>query len=217
MSRRVAILTGVPPHTDPWHDLGETSRAVAAVLSGSAGLDVSSLTTDDDVAGGIGGADVVLVNVSADLAAPDSDSTAIVDALVTHVGSGGGLVAVHSSALGFAGDARWARLLGGRWVPGASGHPQIGRALVQSTGSAAGLRIEDFLLYDERYTDLEAAPDVELVAVHTEDGIAHPLVWVRDGPGGRVAYSALGHGVESYESPNAGLLRSLVEWAARMS
>ena len=203
-----AILTGSGEHTDPWHALDETSAAVAAVLG--AGV-VRRVATDAVQPGSLEGVDVVVVNASGDPARQPADSSPVVDELLRHLGAGGGVVALHSSTIAFGDSARWARAVGGRWVPGVSGHPQIGHALVQAAGTP--LLDRDFVVYDERYTGLEVAEDVEVVAFHTEDGITHPLVWVREGHG-RVAYSALGHGVESYESPNAELLRALVAWAA---
>lgn len=206
MSVAIAVVTGTGAHADPWHDLGETSGAIAAVLSDDG--DVTRLTTDELAPGVLDDVDVVVVNASADLAAPPSDSSDVVAELHAHASRGGGVVAVHSSSLAFPDDDRWARLLGGRWVPGRSGHPQIGNALVQAAGSP--LLSDDFTLYDERYTLLETADDTELVAFHTEDGVPHPLVWLHRSPSGVVAYSALGHGVEAYDSSNAFLLRSLV-------
>ena len=203
-----AILTGSGAHTDPWHALDDTSAAVAAVLGTGAARRVS---TDAVEPGALEGVDVVVVNASGDPGRAPADSSVVVDELLRHLGAGGGIVALHSSTIAFADGHRWARAIGGRWVPGVSGHPPIGHALVQAAGTP--LLDRDFSLHDERYTGLEVAEDVEVVAFHTEDGRTHPLVWVREGPG-RVAYSALGHGVESYASPNAELLRALVAWAA---
>ena len=205
---RVTIVSGSGAHTDPWHDLDETSKALAGVLDGAP-------VVATDVLASLDGIDVVVVNVSGDLARDPAESTVVVDALADHVARGGGLVSVHSSALAFREDARWRALMGGRWVPGVSGHPQIGRALVQATGAHAALPA-DFVVYDERYSALEVEPDAAVAAVHTEDGLTHPLVWTieRTANRGRVAYSALGHGVEAYESPNADVVRALVAWAA---
>jgi uncharacterized protein len=199
------VLAGTGAHADRWHGLEETSGALAALVS-----DAVVRTTDDDPANSLTGADVVVVNVSGDLGAAPTNSAPIVSSLLDHVAAGGGLVALHSSALAFADDPRWARLLGGRWVAGVTGHPQIGRAFVQSSSTLT----DDFFVYDERYTALETSPDVEVVAFHTEDGMTHPLAWLNEGAG-RVAYSALGHGIESYESPNAAFTRALVSWTLR--
>ncbi|MGA1836063.1 ThuA domain-containing protein [Herbiconiux sp. 11R-BC] len=229
----IVILTGTGAHTDPWHALDATSERVAEVL-GEAWADadtdtdtdtdgaelttvrVTAVTTDDDVAAALDGAGLVIVNVSGDLATEPVDSSAIVDALLAHTGRGGGVVALHSSALAFGDDPRWAELAGGRWVPGVTMHPQIGHALVQAADGEAAAGLTDFVVYDERYTALERDPATEVLAFHTEDGLAHPLVWRRStASGARVAYDALGHGVESYDSAaRCGLLLGLVSWAA---
>lgn len=200
----IVVLTGIGVHADPWHALGATSEAIAGVLAAVGAVRV--ITTADP----IGEADLLVVNASGDLAEPETDSSALVDAILGHADAGRPVLATHSSTLAFRDDARWAQLLGGRWVPGVSMHPQIGHALVQSTGTA--LLEDDFVLYDERYSHLESR-DVELVAEHTEDGVVHPLVWLRSGRS-RIAYDALGHGVESYDSAeHRALLLRLARWA----
>lgn len=188
--RLVVVVTGVGAHSDPWHGLAATSAEVSALLAER--FTVRGTTTDAiDV---IEDADLVVLNVSGDLAQDPADSRAIVDALLAATAQGTPILALHSSSLAFRDDPRWAELLGGRWVPGTSMHPQIGAAIVQLDDGAA------FELYDERYTALERRDGTELVAFHTEDGMTHPLVWVRRGVdgSGAVAYDALGHGVESY-------------------
>jgi len=200
----IAVVTGVGGHADPWHGLAGTSAAIADIV-GPVG-EVRMTTTDDVAAWS--DADLLVLNVSGDLAAPATDATAHVDALLAHHAAGRPILALHSSSLAFRDDARWSELLGGRWVPGVTMHPQIGHALIQ-VASAAGLPAEivafddDFVLYDERYTHLERAAGPHVLARHTEDGRLHPLVWWRPAAPGRgaVVYDALGHGVESYDSP----------------
>jgi type 1 glutamine amidotransferase len=214
----VVVLVGEAEHGDPWHALDQTGRRVAEVIADELGeaVSVRLARTSDDAETLLDGADVAVLDVSGDLAEPETDSSALVDALSAHLAAGRGLVALHSSALAFRDDPRWAALLGGRWVPGVTMHPQIGHALVQTSGVAGAPPESDFVLYDERYTHLETAEGVEVLAFHTEDGIAHPLVWRAEVPGrGRVAYDALGHGVESFDSAeHRALLAALVRWVA---
>lgn len=188
--RLAVVVTGVGAHSDPWHGLAATSAEVSALLAER--FTVRETTTDTIDA--IDGADLVVLNASGDLAADPVDSRAIVEALIAANADGTPILALHSSSLAFRDDPRWAELLGGRWVPGTSMHPQIGAAIVQLDDGAA------FELYDERYTALERRDGTESIAFHTEDGVTHPLVWVRLGVdgSGTVAYDALGHGVESY-------------------
>jgi len=202
-ARRIVIVEGQPPHSDPWHALDATAAAIAETLADMGTVRVAS-TTDpaswDD-------ADLLVLNVGGDLEAPAPSSLAQVDAVVAHRERGRPVLAFHSSAIAFRSDDRWRLLLGGRWVPGVTMHPQIGSSLVQPVAGPvpadAPLVAADFVVYDERYTGLEVASDVQALAVHTEDGRTHPLIWWRRQREGRgaVVYDALGHGVESYESP----------------
>ena len=201
--RRIVVVSGVGAHSDPWHALPATSAAIADVV-GPEG-EVTVATTDD--VDRVPDADLLILNVSGDLAEPPTRSAALVDAIAAHHERGRPLLALHSSSLAFRDDPRWSAILGGRWVPGITMHPQIGNALVQAT-PAADLPADavpfdgDFLLYDERYTRLETAPGSMVLAGHTEDGQSHPLAWWRSADEGRgaVVYDALGHGVEAYES-----------------
>ncbi|MBF4572014.1 ThuA domain-containing protein [Herbiconiux sp. VKM Ac-1786] len=220
---RVLVLVGVGGHGDPWHALEATGARAADALR-AAGAEVEVLRTDqaDALPDALSGADVLVVNVSGDPALPPPDSAAIVDAILAHAARGGGVLALHSSTLAFAGDPRWSALIGGRWVPGVSGHPPIGEALVR-TAARASVEPElelpaDFVLHDERYSDLEVAEGVTALAFHKEGEAEHPLVWVTeatDARAGRVAYDALGHGVESYDSAERrALLVALAGWVA---
>ncbi|WP_111766963.1 ThuA domain-containing protein [Nakamurella deserti] len=209
------ILTGVSAHTDRWHHLPATSAAVAATFGPQYRWRLVS--TDDVAAAGLPAADLVVVNVSGIPGGAVPDTASIVDALVDHAAGGGGLLGLHTASLAFAGDPRWTGLLGGRWVAGVTGHPQIGHAVVQAlpTTETDVPAVGNFVVYDERYTDLELNPGSTPLALHTEDGLPHPLVWVRDGDGshGRVVYSALGHGVESYDAPgHVAMLGNCLHW-----
>ena len=202
MTARIVVLSGAGQHSDPWHALEATSAALAQVFADVARVEVVPTTVG--AAAAIGTADLVVVNASGDLAAPAEDSAPIVDLLDAHHREGRPILALHSSSLAFADDTRWATILGGRWVPGSTMHPQIGHALVQDAHPRGdGIpHIDDFVLYDERYCGLERDSATEVVALHTEDGLTHPLIWWRHAgaAGGAVAYDALGHGIESYES-----------------
>ena len=198
----ILVLTGVEEHGDPWHALEATSAAAAALLARE-GL-VHTTTTASTAP--LPEADLLVVNVSGDLALAPPHSARVVDAITEHHRRGRPLLALHSSALAFRDDERWREILGGRWVPGVTMHPQIGRALVQPTPRSAlpahAVAFErDFVVYDERYTLLERANDTVVIAEHSEDGVRHPLVWWRGTSTGRgaVVYSALGHGVESFQ------------------
>ena len=206
--RPALIVTGVGAHADPWHGLAATSEALAGVLAER--MPVRHLDTEQVADGAtLTHAALIVVNISGDLATDAAAASAVLDPLLDAVASGIPLLAAHSASLAFRDDPRWAELLGGRWVPGVTMHPQIGWSLVQPTALLAPFRV-----YDERYSHLEVDDDSALRAIHTDDGITHALAWSRraaDGHGG-VAYSALGHGVEAYRAPgNRALLHALVD------
>ncbi|MGD8169866.1 ThuA domain-containing protein [Herbiconiux sp. P16] len=214
--RSIVVVSGEQEHTDPWHGLAGTSAAVAEVLSPLGSVRTAG-TADGELPDAIASADVVVLNVSGDLAAEPADSRPVVDLLDAHLAAGKGILALHSSSLAFSDDPRWLDMLGGRWEPGVTMHPQIGHALVQATdeGREALDGFDDFVLYDERYTALVTRADDRVLARHTEDGLTHPLVWTREGTDGRgrVAYDALGHGVESYDSAeHRRLVAQLLDW-----
>lgn len=201
-SRRIAVVSGDDGFADPWHALDATSAAIADVVGGAGSVRIAAAT---DV-GSWAGADLLILNVSGDLAVPPRPSRTQVDAIEAHHGAGRPILAMHSSSLAFRDDVRWHRILGGKWVAGVTMHPQIGNALIQAAPAeaapAGSVPFEgDFVIYDERYTSLEVRADVPVLARHTEDGTVHPLVWWAPATrgGGAVVYDALGHGVESFE------------------
>ena len=202
-STAILILTGAHDHADPWHALDATSEAVASVLAAVG--QVHAITTSSHAHWPA--ADLLVVNATGDLELPAPRSAGVVDGIVAHHRSRRPILALHSSALAFRDDPRWAAIMGGRWVPGVTMHPQIGAALVQTTSADelpdGVIAFDgDFVLYDERYTSLERAKDAVVVAEHSEDGVRHPVVWWRPATAehGAVVYDALGHGVESFES-----------------
>ncbi len=206
---RILVLRGEGQHADPWHGLEATSRTLGEVLDAPV-----AGTSDPDLPGRLEDVDLLVVNASGDLALPEPESTDLVDAIHRRWTAGMAVLGIHSSTLAFRDDPRWRQILGGRWEPGVTFHPQIGSALVQRTDAQPQLLDADFLLYDERYTSLDLDDGVVL-AEHTEDGIRHPLIWARpssDGAGA-VIYSALGHGEESYDSPeHRELLKRCAAW-----
>ncbi|MET9483091.1 ThuA domain-containing protein [Streptomyces sp. NPDC006638] len=214
-STHVVVLSGEGQHSDPWHPLQETSAALAGVLGEE--NEVTVVTSLDDLGARIGSADVLAVNASADRAEPVPDDAAFGRLLDGFLGRGGGLLAMHSSAVAFPGLPAWRSALGGTWKPGTSFHPPIGRTLIRKSALPHPLTegLDEFWIFDERYTDLDFDPDVRLspLYTHTENGATHPLVWTRTVGESRVLYDALGHDVRSFEAPeHVELLRRAVRW-----
>lgn len=196
----ILVITGHGQHADPWHALQGTSEEIAAVLTavGEARVTTTAACASWD-------ADLFVVNASGDLARAAPQSGDIVDALEAHHRAGKPVLAMHTAAIAFRDDPRWKSILGGHWAPGRTMHPQIGWSLVQpvieGTGSEHPIA-SAFRVYDERYSYLEVADSSVVLSLHTEDGIAHPLMWERPATSehGAVVYDALGHGVESFAS-----------------
>lgn len=193
--QRIAVVCGTGAHTDSWHDLPATSRSLADAIAVATRATTAVHGLDELTA--LGHPDALVLNVSGDMDAPLVDSRSVVDAILAMHAAGVRLLAVHSAAYAFRDDPRWATLLGGRWVPGVSGHPPIGAATID-VAAADAAEPASFTVFDERYTDLEVAPDVTVVASHRLEERTHPLAWTR--AGGRVAYSALGHDPRSHTS-----------------
>ena len=225
---RALLLSGGGRYADPWHPFGETSAHLAAVLA-DRGLDV---VTRDDVDATLAGLcdrgawpDLLVLNVGQPRdGSPAPAPGPPAEGFTGYLRSGRPLLGVHSSATSFDGFDPWEERLGGRWVHGVSMHPEHGSARVHVLPGrhpvVAGLA--DFETLDERYTHLRVGPDVVAVAEHDHEGERHPLVWVREGPGGggtgggataRTAYDALGHDARGYDSPeHLELLGRLVRW-----
>ncbi|GAB7193444.1 hypothetical protein NUM3379_41540 [Kineococcus sp. NUM-3379] len=220
---RALLLSGGGRYADPWHPFAETSARLAAVLA-DCGLDVVTRDDVDAALTGLGGRgawpDLLVLNVGQPRdGSPAPAPGPPAEGFTAYLRSGRPLLAVHSSSTGFDGFDPWEERLGGRWVHGVSMHPEHGTAAVYVLPGrhpvVAGLA--DFETLDERYTHLRVSPDVVAVAEHDHEGVRHPLVWVRQDPGGggraRTAYDALGHDARGYDSPeHLELLRRLVRW-----
>jgi type 1 glutamine amidotransferase len=168
MTASVLIICGEGPDTDRWHDFPATSAAVAGALGalGSTRVRGSRSVTAED----FDGVRLVVVNVSGEGSGPAEAAVSLIDDANR---AGVAVLGVHSAVIGFPGDARWAELIGGRWVRGTTFHPPIGEALIR---------------LDASHPAMLGAPDV----------VVYDLAWTRERPGrGRVAYWGLGHGVES--------------------
>jgi type 1 glutamine amidotransferase len=126
------------------------------------------------------------------------------------------LLALHQAANTLHEVPAYYERLGGRWAAGTSTHPPIGTATVTYSPADHPISARPgtcFEVWDERYCYLEVTGDITVLATHEHDGVAHPLVWTHDLPGGRAVYDALGHGRQSFESPERrDLLRREAAW-----
>jgi type 1 glutamine amidotransferase len=128
---------------------------------------------------------------------------------------GGGVLAIHIGASTLIDMPEWEQVTGMRWIEGISMHPPLGPAHVRvhPERHAIAAPLHDFDLIDERYCDLRIAPDVVPFVSHDHEGTNQPLAWARRYGDARVVTDALGHGAESFASPeHQELLRRSLLW-----
>ncbi|MFC9558884.1 ThuA domain-containing protein [Agromyces sp. NPDC056965] len=225
---RAVILNGSGRYADPWHHHSETS-AVLAELVAEAGftvdvadeVDESLASLPDDVA-------LIVVNAGDPYAPTPDGATDVVPeasvlaaanaALERAIDRGVGILAVHTAAASLHDYPAYERALGARWIRDSSWHPPIGEAAVHIVGNhAIADGLEDFTVFDERYTDFRLDDVIEPIAEHEHDGVRHPLVWAREFGRSRLVYDALGHDGRSYGSAgHLALLAASLDWLARV-
>lgn len=230
------ILSGTGRYADPWHPFAETSEALAGLVR-EAGFTVR-VADDPDAALAELGDDVRLIVVNAgDPLGPNADAgagsgaagdrSAPAEASVIAAGDaaleaaidrGVGILAVHAAASSLREHEAFGRALGGRWLRDESWHPPIGDAHVHVVGNhAIAEGLDDFTVFDERYTGLRLIDVIEPIAEHTERGSRHPLVWAREIGRSRLVYDALGHDTRSYESAgHRELIVRALGWLSRV-
>lgn len=223
MSERpsIVVLSGRGRHEDPWHDHAATSHALANVLAPVGDVVVRSTLPGVFDLDGVG---LLVLNlgrpvpgyVEAQIDGPPEGWERQVDGLVGWARDGGSVLAVHQTALAVPGSDAFGEVLGGRWVEGVSGHPEIGamRLTLASGTHPVTDRLGGVDAFDERYCGLRVAPTSQVLGwVHDDDGEPHPALWTTQAHGGRTVYSALGHDARSYESPShQELLVRAVRW-----
>jgi type 1 glutamine amidotransferase len=141
-------------------------------------------------------------------------------ALARHVGSGGGLVALHTGVICFDAEPTWHQLVGASWNWERSSHPLVGEVEVAVTD--AGRRhpltvgIESFRVYDEIYATLDTVDDLVPLLSATHLGREQPLLWARAFGEGRIVTDVLGHGTESLDhASHRTILGRALEWSCR--
>lgn len=213
---RVAVVSGVGRYADPWHDFAATSSALADVIR-ELGWDVEIRPSEPAALLVLSGVDVCVINTGGgDPAAPPTKNEEwerAFQSLADFQASGGAILGVHTAANTFPDWPKWPTLLGGRWVRGVSSHPPLGEAVFEVLPSCQGSEtlhhVDDLpwaapsehqgvSCYDERYCELEVFGGSIPLLGHEHAGRRHTVAWMK----GQVAYSGLGHGRRSYESPS---------------
>jgi hypothetical protein len=212
------LLSGAGAYADPWHDFPTTSARIAEVVE-DLGIEVR---TDDDLERGLAGLssaspDLLIINAGN----PESNgltpaaSGAARKGLADYLATGGPVLAIHAAANTLPDVREWEHAIGGRWVRGISTHPPRDWTTIRIRTDAHPIvaGFADFEVDDERYSFLRTASDIVVLADHEWEGRVHPLCWAREADGVRAVYDGLGHGPESYDSPERRrLLQSSVRW-----
>ncbi len=209
---RAVVLSGGGRYADPWHPFGATSDRLAA-LAGNLGHDVEIAEEVEERLVDLAGVDLVVVNAAAGPVTPVHD--AAIAGMRAFLARGGAVLAVHVGASTLIDMPEWEHVTGMCWVQGVSMHPPLGPAHVRvhPERHVIAAPIRDFDLVDERYCRLRLAPDVVPFVTHDHEGTNEPLVWARRYGNARVVTDALGHGVESFDSPeHAELLLRGFRW-----
>ncbi|MDQ0895178.1 ThuA domain-containing protein [Agromyces ramosus] len=228
------ILSGTGRYADPWHPFADTSEALADLVR-DAGFTVRIADDPDAALASLDDAARLIVVNAGDPLGPNANAGAGADgdrpvppeasviaagdaALDAAIDRGIGILAVHAAASSLRDHTTFGRALGGRWLRDVSWHPPIGEAHVHVVGNHAIVEgLDDFTVFDERYTGLRLLDVVEPIAEHTEGGVRHPLVWAREFGRSRLVYDALGHDTRSYESAgHRELLARALDWLSRV-
>lgn len=220
---RAVVLSG-----GPTHDFPATTACLAALLA-EQDLAAEVYADADGALDALPGAALLVVNAlqwtmagpgtpdryrrlaSTQGISPAPDGRA---AFAGHLRSGGGVLALHTASICFDDWPEWAAAVGGTWRWGTSSHPPLGAMRVDVAAPEHPLvaDIDAFTITDERYSELDLAPDLQPLLV--ADG--QPMLWAREHGGGRVVYDALGHHPPSYEvAGHREIVRRAVAWTAR--
>lgn len=135
-----------------------------------------------------------------------------------HVAAGRGVLALHTAPICFDDWSYWPDLVGGAWNWQRSWHPQPDTMRVEPVGEHPIVHdIPPFGVVDERYTDLDVSPEVEVIA-WTVDGDRQAAIWTHAAGTARVVYDALGHDERSLgHADHAVVLRRCGLWAVGTS
>jgi type 1 glutamine amidotransferase len=209
---RALVLSGGGAYTDPWHPFAATSARLAEVAQ-SLGHDVEVAQELEERLVDLQGVDVIVVNAASGPVTAAHE--AAMAGLRAYLARGGGVLAIHVGASSLIGLPEWESVTGMHWVQGVSMHPPLGpsHVLVDPDRHPIAAPLRDFDLFDERYCRLRVAADLEPFVSHTHEGVIEPLVWARRYGEARVVTDTLGHGVESFDSPEHDqLIRRSLQW-----
>ena len=198
---KALIASGSGHYADPWHPFPETTPELSAILT-DAGFDVSVNDDVDRAMTHLEGVDLLVVNAGDPWRGEGGQpaSAASVDGFTQALDRGIGVLALHCAVASMRDYPHWAAAVGGMWVPELS--------------LPDGGEVQDFDVYDERYSRLQAIGERHVVAEFDVDGERMPAAWVRTHAASRVAVDVLGHDARSYSSTgHRDLITRLARWS----
>ena len=209
---KVLILSGSN------HGFDKSAPLIGDFLGAANDLDISLADSKDALASSLDRFDVCVFGTGFTHAVRDGDgpvrweaelSPAQEDALIGFVADGKGLVGVHGTAWNV--GERAVSLLGGH----ANWHPPGSTFTVNIAAGDHPITdgVEDFEVEDEIYMSAWF-PQIEILATAEWADKQHPLAWTKPHGAGRVFYTALGHGPDTFTRPNMQkLMTQGVRWA----
>ncbi len=196
----ISILAGSDAYQDPWHPFPETAARLRDVLTRIPGTEVAVTTGVDDTLNALdAGTSLLVLNLGN--AGPGTPTADAREQLTRWLGSGGALLAVHVAATAFrigkSGSSCSADVgcVGQRSTRRKrKGQLCCGPSIPWRRASPTSPSTTSF------YTDLRFRGNVQIIAEHTWDNKRHPLAWTTTFNDGRVAYVALGHDTDAFDS-----------------
>ena len=210
---RVLVLSG------PNNGFDQSAAIVANALKRDPALTVTLSEDKGILAEGLGGYDVVVLGTgfTAFQRQPDGSNRRVPDltpeqerGLFAFVKGGGGFVGVHGTGWWIGGEA--IQLVGGH----ANWHPPGLEFTVEVTDREHPITrgLGDFTVTDEIYMSAWD-PAIHVLATATWAERKHPMAWTHRYGDGRVFYTTLGHGPNTFQSPGVQhLLAAGVHWVA---
>lgn len=209
---KVLILSG------PNHGFEKSVPLIHEFLGTAGDLDVVLKDNKDILADGLDAFDVCVFGTGFTHPVPQADGSRVweaeltteqEDGLLDFVRGGKGLVGIHGTAWNI--GARAVDLLGGH----ANWHPPGLTFTVNVTEGEHPITADlaDFEVEDEIYMSAWF-PEINILATAEWSGKKHPLAWTKSFGNGRVFYTALGHGPDTFSRPGMQkLMTQGVRWA----
>ena len=200
------------------HGFDKSARLIGDFLATADDLDISVEDSKDALTSILDSFDVCVFGTGFTHTVRDDDgpvrweaelSPEQEDALIAFVAGGKGLVGVHGTAWNV--GERAVSLLGGH----ANWHPPGSTFTVNIADGDHPITdgVEDFEVEDEIYMSAWF-PEIEILATAEWADKQHPLAWTKPHGDGRVFYTALGHGPDTFTRPNMQkLMLQGVRWA----